>query len=164
MWRTIDEFPRYHISSFGRVKGIYGRLIKQEKKGDYMIVNLHKEGERKRYHQKVHRLVAIAFVVNPLPGIYKLVDHINRDTLNNMWSNLRWVSNSLNRINNNSLCVTKKKNGYYVRLVPDYHGPYTTWEQARLLVRYFKEARFTRLYESETGCASGGIGEEWFKA
>ncbi len=48
-----------------------------------------------------HRLVAIQFIPNPdnLP----LVDHIDRDKLNNNVDNLRWVNkrqNSLNTINN----------------------------------------------------------------
>lgn len=41
-----------------------------------------------RYY--IHRLVALAFVPNPDPDKYKIVNHIDGNKLNNRWDNLEW--------------------------------------------------------------------------
>jgi len=42
-------------------------------------------------NRAVHRLVAEAFVKNPRPDIFDLVDHIDHNKSNNHCTNLRWV-------------------------------------------------------------------------
>ena len=61
----------------------------------YETLILYKNGKGKSY--SVHRLVADAFIPNPdnLP----LVDHINRNKLDNRVENLKWVSHRDNIIN-----------------------------------------------------------------
>ena len=83
----------------------------------------------------MHRLLAIAFIDNPynLP----VIDHMDRNTLNNNIENLRWVSqseNCVNKLNKNPLGrgVCKSKNGkrYVVYLYRNrnkfYIGTYDT--------------------------------------
>ena len=53
----------------------------------------------------VHRLVAFAFCDNP--NNHNVVDHIDRNPLNNMFTNLRWVSQRIN-MRNQKLSVTNK--------------------------------------------------------
>ena len=48
----------------------------------------------------VHRIVAESLVVNPCPYLFKIVDHIDRNQLNNSPTNLRWSNPRLNAINN----------------------------------------------------------------
>ena len=93
-WRTIDGFPKYMISSFGRVMNITTfRILKpgMDSHG-YLYVNLFSNSEKS--HKKIHRLVANAFILNltDLP----CVDHKDRHSLNNHLSNLRWCTKKEN--------------------------------------------------------------------
>ena len=45
---------------------------------------------------RVHRIIAFCFVFNPCPGLFDIVDHIDGDTKNNHYTNLRWVDQQLN--------------------------------------------------------------------
>lgn len=64
-------------------------------KPQYYYVNLYVDGKRKL--KRVHRILAEAFIPNPdkLP----IVDHINRNKLDNGLHNLRWVSKASNNRN-----------------------------------------------------------------
>ena len=84
----------YEISNLGRVKNIKtGKIIKpdKEEKG-YCRLTIKINGVRKHY--AIHRLVAIAFIPNPLNK--EQVDHIDNDKTNNRVDNLQWVSNKEN--------------------------------------------------------------------
>ena len=61
----------------------------------YMRVNLW--FNKKQSTQRVHRLVALAWIDNP--NNYKQVDHIDQDKFNNNVDNLRWICNSKNQLN-----------------------------------------------------------------
>ena len=97
IWKDIEGFPEYQISSFGRVKSLKcGReKILKPSFHRYYYINLQKD--KKNYKRSIHRLLAIAFIPNPdnLP----VIDHIDNNPTNNSISNLRWASLSQNRIN-----------------------------------------------------------------
>ena len=57
----------------------------------------------------LHRLVAQAFVHNPRPDIFTVVDHIDHDRLNNHYTNLKWVSTRYNRANQRGRCVKENQ-------------------------------------------------------
>ena len=106
-WRDIIGFEGlYQISNMGNVRSL-PRLSSQNhmvgekilkphpNNSGYLDVSMYKD--TKRYHKKIHRMVAEAFIPNPdnLPE----VDHIDADKTNNCVNNLRWVSHSENHRN-----------------------------------------------------------------
>jgi hypothetical protein len=95
-FKKIDDFD-YSISNLGRVRNDgTGTFLKgwKDNKG-YLNVDLYKNKKPKKF--KIHRLIGIYFIENV--NNCKEIDHINRDTLDNIIDNLRWVSRSQNNAN-----------------------------------------------------------------
>jgi len=96
-WRAIEGFENYQVSNLGQVKNIRrGCTLKpHDRGGGYMQVKLYAGGAQKNLY--IHRLVAMAFIANPLqrPNI----DHCDGNPRNNAVSNLRWVNQSENNMN-----------------------------------------------------------------
>lgn len=99
-WKELEGFEgKYKVSNYGRVWNTYRDVeVSQPLSGypQYKYVNLHFTG-RKSQFLRTHIVVAKTFIENPdkLP----IVDHIDRDKLNNHVSNLRWVDHSGNQRN-----------------------------------------------------------------
>lgn len=94
-WRPIDGFPNYQVSNRGRVKNLMsGKVLKNRSNNHgYPYVALPK-GDGKSKNMLVHRLVAEAFIPNPLNLLQ--VNHIDENKTNNNVTNLDWVSASQN--------------------------------------------------------------------
>ena len=96
-WKPIAGYDGlYEVSDLGRVRSLkFGKtkVLKPGRVGGgYLIVVLCKDGIRK--NMKVHRLVASAFIPNPLN--LETVNHKNEDKRNNNVSNLEWMSRTDN--------------------------------------------------------------------
>ena len=97
-WVESPVFPdRYLVSSDGRVFSIVSakELKPHFDRGGYVYYVLRSCGVGKTV--KAHRLVAIAFIPNPMNK--PAVDHIDGDPSNNDVSNLRWVTAKENSLN-----------------------------------------------------------------
>lgn len=109
-WREVKDYEGlYLISNFGRIISL-SRTIKavnrdisypiklltpSPNKTGYLYVTLCKNTiKRKRY---IHRLVAIAFIPNPLNR--EEIDHLDGNCKNNIASNLRWCTRGENMLN-----------------------------------------------------------------
>ena len=108
IWKDAIGYKGYYqVSNLGNVRSIERKVKTGRKKGrvvpaqlmkarilntGYFVVDLQKNNQRKTC--KVHRLVALAFMPNPL---YKFeVNHKNGNKLDNRLHNLEWVSKSAN--------------------------------------------------------------------
>ena len=97
IWKDIEGYERlYKISNLGRVKSL---KLKKKKimnascdRYGYKYVNLRNKNKGKKF--KVHRLVALAFVDGYFEGA--VVNHIDENKQNNLWTNLEWVTNQYN--------------------------------------------------------------------
>lgn len=90
-WRVIQASPRYLISSKGRVKNSKtGRILKHNVhyKSGYVYIKLLKK------HYSIHRLVALAFINNPMNK--EDVNHIDENKQNNNVENLEWTTTKEN--------------------------------------------------------------------
>jgi len=94
-WKALDD--KYEISSYGRVRNIKTKRIRIPTtiKGGYLRVTLSYGKIQKS--KLIHRLVAECFVDHP--DNLEYVDHIDRNVINNIPSNLRWCTNSTNSRN-----------------------------------------------------------------
>lgn len=97
IWKDIDNFEGYQISSFGKVRcfrDFHGNITDSFRilnpiadKDGYLYVDLYKDGKQK--HKRIHRLVAEAFLE---PQKDKVVNHIDGNKINNRYTNLEWVT------------------------------------------------------------------------
>ena len=109
VWKRIPGFDNYTVSNLGNVKSIerttqhprarIGVAIKKEHllkpfenhKG-YLMVKLYNNNKSKSI--SVHRLVAVAFIDNPLS--LPQVNHKDENKQNNCVENLEWCTNDYN--------------------------------------------------------------------
>lgn len=95
-WKSLDDFPNYIISNLGNVKNIKTNkyLVGDHNTMGYRRVVLREKGFSKRYF--VHRLVAYLFVEGYSENL--VVNHIDGNKQNNVFTNLEWVTRSENDI------------------------------------------------------------------
>jgi hypothetical protein len=96
-WKVIKDYDNYSVSTFGRVRNDQtGNMLKLNKdRAGYLRIGLYKNDTQVYFF--VHRLVGITFVDNSKNK--QLIDHIDNNTTNNYFKNLRFVTNSENQMN-----------------------------------------------------------------
>jgi len=93
IWKEVNK--SYLVSNLGNVKSIkspngrlsnkvYEKILKPQNRDKYLSVSI--DGKM----QSIHRLVAEAFIPNPLNK--PCVDHIDHNKHNNNVNNLRWFT------------------------------------------------------------------------
>ena len=111
-WRPVVGYEGlYEVSNKGRVRslerkvpyvsnGLYrertqpARMMRLQDKQGYKQVGLWKDGKGKT--QKVHRLVAMAFIPNPDPERKQDINHLDEVHGNNCVENLEWCTREEN--------------------------------------------------------------------
>ena len=102
VWKTCSNYPAYEVSNFGQVRN--------KKTKNIMKPNYSNCGKYAQVHLRigvpgvngktayVHRLVAEEFL-DPPTKENLVIDHKDRNTQNNYYKNLHWVSQKQNRAN-----------------------------------------------------------------
>lgn len=96
IWKKINcEFENYEINNFCEVRNIVtGKVLKSAlDRYGYLYHGFTENGKRKKF--KLHRLMALTFLPNPLNK--KEVNHKDGNKLNNNIYNLEWVSHFENQ-------------------------------------------------------------------
>ena len=96
-------------------------------------------------------MVAQAFVHNPRPDIFDVVDHIDHNPENNCAANLRWLNTQLNSYSRRSRGVSWNTNKWMVRLNASgirgaYYGRFTDYDEALAFANKCKKDRFEKAY------------------
>ena len=102
-WKTVvtdngEVWEEYEVSNLGHVRSLkYGkvRVLKPKKQKDgYLQVTLTKDGKQKQV--LIHRLVALAFIPNDDTVNKVVVNHLDHNRQNNVWTNLEWCTQQRN--------------------------------------------------------------------
>lgn len=95
-WTRINGYDSYSVSTNGQIRNdITGKVksIRVNKRG-YPIVDLYSDGNRRT--ERVHRLVADAYIINP--DNKPQINHIDGNKMNNNVDNLEWCTASENMV------------------------------------------------------------------
>lgn len=103
VWLPIKGYPKYEVSSRGRVRSIklkFKKILKAHKRDDgYIDIELRRNGKSKKIF--LHRIVCSTFWPNP--SRKKYVDHIDHKRMNNVVTNLRWATREENSQNKSKM-------------------------------------------------------------
>lgn len=115
-WSSLPEhlgFSNYEISDEGDVRNKKTKYIfKRRTPPKYIYIRVVlKHDSGKSSNQRVHRLVAHAFISNPENKLF--VDHVNRNKHDNKITNLRWVTAKENNKNRNKFTLTNSFRAIY---------------------------------------------------
>lgn len=143
-WRDVAGYEGlYQVSNLGKIKMIKrGRnkiLIGRKRGKGYISVTLTKKGcPNKDYY--VHRLVAAAFIPNPLN--LPQINHINFNKADNSVSNLEWCDNKYNAEHRatKGFSIPKKQKRYQKRL--------RTTRQLKPIFQYSLDGQFIKKWSS----------------
>lgn len=110
IWKDIPGYPKYQVSSLGRVKSFMRykngkHLSPGTITSGYKQVSLFKDG--KKIAIRVHTLVAIAFLDFVPNGQVIVINHINFNKTDNRLENLEVVTNRENINKRNILPISK---------------------------------------------------------
>lgn len=140
IWKPIIGYPNYEVSNLGRVKRLPYEHRKNEhisfgfrKTDGYRGIVLCKDGTFTHFF--VHRLVAAAFIPNPLA--LPFVNHKNENKEDNRAENLEWCDGSYNM-----------KYGTNRERAQQTHEKNNSKRARKKIAQYTKDGKFIAEYKS----------------
>lgn len=147
IWKDIEGYDgKYQVSDLGRVRRAGKRVLKpQERNHGYLSVWLY-DGHNNAKQISIHRLVASAFVPNPMRK--PEVNHLDEDKKNNRAENLEWC--------------TRKENVVYGTATERTARANTNGKKSKKIGQYSREGELIRVFPSlqeagRNGFAPGNI-------
>ncbi len=117
VWKDIPNYEGlYQVSNKGRVKSFIQhnpRILKATITKGYLCLRLCKNGIQKHFY--IHRLVAMTFIENPKK--LTIINHKDKNPLNNDVNNLEWCTQRYNMDYSN---VLEKAHNSHKRKVNQY--------------------------------------------
>lgn len=111
-WKRVRDFPDYWISNYGRLwSSISNDFIYGTPTGKCGHIDVSLQCNGYRAHKYIHRMVAEAFIPNPLN--LPMVRHLDDDPSNNFVENLAWgtqTDNMRDCINNGNFVYLSNEN------------------------------------------------------
>lgn len=102
----------YEVDKYGNVYGVDGKELKKcFNSSGYYQVALKIKNKRKWKKCFIHRLVGYGFVKGH-SEVNNIIDHIDTNKLNNVWTNLRWGTQKDNMRNEITLSKIKEANDH----------------------------------------------------
>lgn len=90
IWKSLEEFPNYMFSNYGRIKNISLNILMSESRDSdgYVVIGL--RNNKGRCTRRIHKIIATLFCENP--NNYTTVNHINHIRHDNRAENLEWCN------------------------------------------------------------------------
>lgn len=155
IWKPIPGYPRYEVSDTGKVFDTHTQELVKPKPNNCGYLRVRVNNTR----VYVHRLVALAFIPNPLNK--PCVNHIDGIKTNNHASNLEWVTYSENTNHAYKNGLEKKMFGkdhpQYNRLGDDSKVSKLTNEQRLMIPQLVKLGKSMAQIAREWGVSNGCI-------
>lgn len=170
IWKKIKGYEQYEISNKGRVRNMstYHKSFKEhilaqqpQSNGKYLTVRLvgNSTNKSKSKTLRVHRLVAEAFIPNPLN--LPQVNHKDKNTFNNNISNLEWCTCSKNHKHafangrDKTYLIMQNQGKKEINATSKYHG--VCWDKSKhkymAFCKHLHKNKFLGRFDNEIDAA-----------
>lgn len=126
-FEPIKQFPLYSISREGVIKNPFGKIMKTQLVVGYKMLKIQEQ------RVSLHRLLGLQFIPNPENK--PVIDHIDRNKLNNDLSNLRWATIQENRLNCDNIRTEEYWREYKKNKQAEYRANHTEEKHQEILTK-----------------------------
>lgn len=155
-YRVIPGYEGYEVNAHGVIRPVRrNEPLYQYVLNGYLAVDTYRGSKTETL--PVHRAVALAWVVNPQPGAYTIVNHKDGNPVNNHWYNLEWCNHSMN--NYHAVNAGLRQDNYPCRVRDFQTGevlPFGSLAQAAVYMGLSRDAPVDQLFPKRFGWLING--------
>ena len=107
-WLIVEDFPKYEVSSCGRIRSRY-KILQPDEDSKVTLYHLNDDGKNIKARKSVVNLVANAFLGNHDKTKTEII-HLDGDIKNNHVSNLIWATKEELMNNRKTSCLHGENN------------------------------------------------------